>query len=288
MNFVTRFAPSPTGYLHIGHAFAAKIAHDAAHANKGRFLLRIEDTDHTRCKPEYEQAIYEDLSWLGLTWETPPRRQSDHYNDYDKILAKLIDLGLAYRCFQTRKEITASLAHARNLGPAGSGRHVYTGTALPPQEEQQKLAQGKPFAWRLSMAACKAHLGNQWSTLSFTEQGSGPDGETGAIAATPDIFGDVVIARKETGTSYHLAGVHDEAVQGITHIIRGQDLFHATHLHVLIQKLLGLPTPAYRHHRLLTDEFGKKFAKSDHSKTIQAYRTEGQSPADLIALFDKY
>jgi glutamyl-Q tRNA(Asp) synthetase len=287
MSFVTRFAPSPTGYLHIGHAFAAITAYEAAKKAGGRFLLRIEDTDHTRCRPDYEQAIYDDLAWLGLTWETPVRRQSDYYTDYDKILQELIDKGLVYRCFQTRKEIQAALASARNLtmGPDGP---VYIGTPLPPAEEAAALEAGKPFAWRLSMTACKENLGGAWHNLMFTEEDTGPEGETGTIKATPDLFGDVVIARKETGTSYHLAGVHDEAVQGISHVIRGQDLFAATHIHVLIQRLLDLPTPIYRHHRLLTDENGKKFAKSDKSKTIRAWREEGKSPADLIALFEQY
>ena len=277
--FTTRFAPSPTGYLHIGHAFAAREAFEAARAEKGRFLLRIEDTDHTRCRPEYEEAIYEDLRWLGLVWEGPVRRQSDHYADYDTALQQLVDMGVAYRCFQSRKEIAAAIAASRQTVPPGPDGPVFIGAPLPASEEQALLEQGKPFAWRLSMPRCRERLGPFWRALTFQEEGAGPDGETGTISVKPDLFGDIVIARKETGTSYHLAGVHDEALQKITHVVRGQDLFHASHIHRLLQELLGLPTPVYRHHRLITDENGRKFSKSDQSVTIRSYR-EGGTPLD--------
>ncbi len=280
-DFVTRFAPSPTGYLHLGHAFSALSAYEAAKAAKGRFILRIEDIDLVRCKPEFEQAIYEDLQWLGLQWETPVRRQSDHFSDYAEALQTLIEKNVVYRCFKTRKEIAEAIASAPHLTASGPDGPQYVGETLSDAEEQTRLDEGRPFAWRLSTARARASLDAASRALSFVEEGAGPGGETGTIPATPEIFGDPVIARKDFATSYHLAAVLDDALQGVTHVIRGVDLFHASHLHRLLQALLDLPAPIYRHHRLITDENGKRFAKRDKSVTLRALREAGTTPSDI-------
>ena len=281
--FTTRFAPSPTGLLHLGHAFSALAAYRAAKAEGGRFLLRIEDIDQDRCKPEYEDAIHEDLSWLGLQWETPVRRQSDHFDDYASALECLRDKGLVYRCFKTRREIAEAIAQAPHLSRRGPEGVPYVGAPLAAAQERSLIAEGAPFAWRLSISAAKACLGAAFDALAFTETGAGPNGETGEVKAEPGLFGDVVIARKDFGTSYHLSAVHDDAAQEITHVIRGEDLFHAAHLHVLLQALLDLPRPAYRHHRLITDENGKRFAKRDQSVTLRAIRESGAAREDVLA-----
>jgi glutamyl-Q tRNA(Asp) synthetase len=276
--FVTRFAPSPTGLLHLGHAYSAWAAHDAARTAGGKFILRIEDIDRTRCKAGFEQAIYEDLAWLGLTWEAPVRRQSAHFTDYTEALEKLRDKGVVYRCFKTRKDIADEIARAPHLTPDGPEGAQYVGAMLTAHEERSLLVEGAPFAWRLNTSRA-AHIAEKPAgPLTFIEEGAGPKGEHGTIAATPEIFGDPVIARKDFGTSYHLASVYDDAHQGITHIIRGEDLFPATHLHRLLQAVLDLPTPAYRHHHLITDETGKRFAKRDHAVTIKALRESGETP----------
>lgn len=279
--FITRFAPSPTGYLHLGHAFSALTAWRAAKDAGGQFLLRIEDIDRMRCKPEFEAAIYEDLAWLGLDWEAPVRRQSDHFGDYAAALGRLVAMGAVYRCFRTRKEVIDEIAGAPHLSADGPQGPQFVGAPLPPEDEKARLAAGEPYAWRLSMSACRERLGAAFETLDFIEEGSGPKGERGRIKARPDIFGDVIVARKDFGTSYHLASVHDDAHQGVTHVIRGEDLFHAAHLHRLLQALLGLPAPVYRHHRLITDETGKRFAKRDRATTVRALREAGASPAEL-------
>lgn len=281
--FVTRFAPSPTGYLHLGHAFSAVTAWRAARAASGRFLLRIEDIDRTRCRPEFESAIYEDLAWLGLDWEAPVRRQSDHFGDYSSALDRLIAIGVVYRCFRTRKDVLDEIARAPHLSAEGPEGPQFIGAPLAADEEAARLKAGDAYAWRLSIAACRERLGAAFGELDFIEEGSGPNGERGRIKARPEIFGDVVIARKDAGTSYHLASVHDDALQGVTHVIRGSDLFHAAHLHRLLQTLLDLPAPVYRHHRLITDAAGKRFAKRDQSATIRAQREAGASPRDLLA-----
>ncbi|MHA7872682.1 MAG: tRNA glutamyl-Q(34) synthetase GluQRS [Hyphococcus sp.] len=285
--FVTRFAPSPTGHLHLGHAYSALTAFQAAKDAGGRFLLRIEDIDQTRCRPEYEQAIYDDLTWLGLDWEQPVRRQSAHFGDYEKALHALRDKGVVYRCFKTRKEIADDIARAPHLTPDGPEGPQYVGEMLAPSEERARLSDGKPFAWRLSMTQAQDALGAAFDALTFVEEGAGPKGETGAIKATPQIFGDAIIARKDLGTSYHLASVVDDALQGVTHVIRGEDLFPATHLHRLLQALLDLPAPTYRHHRLITDEQGKRFAKRDASATLAAMRKAGATREDVLALLQK-
>lgn len=272
--FITRFAPSPTGRLHKGHAFSALTASREA---AGRFILRIEDIDPTRCRPEYEAAILEDLTWLGLDWQTPVRRQSDHLADYAVAIDALNARGLLYRCFRTRKEILDAIGDA----PHGAVEAVRPGPHSP-EEEARLLAEGRPFAWRLSLDGARADLGEAaWTALSFVEEGMGPDGETGVIRARPETAGDVVLARKDAGVAYHLAVTHDDALQGVTHVIRGQDLFEATHIQRLIQALMGWPAPVYHHHRLLTGPDGRRYAKRDRSVTLAELRTGGLTAAAL-------
>ena len=277
--FATRFAPSPTGRLHKGHAFSALTAWSAAREVGGRFILRIEDIDPTRCKPEFETAIFEDLTWLGLDWETPVRRQSEHLADYAAVIDALGARGLLYRCFRTRKDILDAIGDAPH-GPADAvrpGPHA-------PDEEARLLAEGRPYAWRLSLDRAREALGeSEWKALSFVEQGVGPDGETGVIRARPETAGDVVLARKDAGTAYHLAVTHDDALQEITHVIRGLDLFEAAHTQRLIQALMGWPAPVYRHHRLLTGPDGRRYAKRDQSVTLAELRAGGVTPEALRA-----
>ena len=277
--FVTRFAPSPTGRLHKGHAFSALTAWSAARIAGGRFILRIEDIDPTRCRPEFDAGILEDLDWLGLDWEEPVRRQSRHLDDYAAVVRDLQGRGLLYRCFRTRKEILDAIGDAPH-GPADAvrpGPH-------PAEEEARLLAEGRPFAWRLSLDRAREALGGAaWNRLGFVEEGAGPAGETGLIQARPETAGDVVLARKDAGTAYHLAVTHDDALQGVTHVVRGEDLFEATHIQVLIQALMGWPTPVYRHHRLLTGPDGRRFAKRDGSVTLARLRADGVTPEALRA-----
>ena len=275
--FATRFAPSPTGRLHKGHAFSALTAWTAAREVGGRFVLRIEDIDPTRCKPEFENAIYEDLAWLGLDWETPVRRQSEHLTDYAAVIDALNARGLLYRCFRTRKEILDAIGDA----PHGPAEAVRPGPHAP-EEEARLLAEGRPYAWRLSLDRAREALGDDaWNALSFVEEGEGPDGETGLVRARPETAGDVVLARKDAGTAYHLAVAHDDALQGITHVVRGLDLFEATHIQRLIQTLMGWPAPIYRHHRLLTGPDGRRYAKRDQSVTLAELRAGGLTPEAL-------
>ncbi len=277
--FATRFAPSPTGRLHRGHAFSALTAWRAAKEAGGRFILRIEDIDPTRCRPDFEAGIYEDLTWLGLDWETPVRRQSDHLADYAVVVEALNRRGLLYRCFRTRKEILDAIGDAPH-GPAEAARPG----PHPAEEEAQLLAEGRLFAWRLSLDRAKQTLGGAaWERLSFVEEGSGPDGETGVIKARPETAGDVVLARKDAGTAYHLAVTHDDALQRISHVIRGQDLFEATHIQRLIQALMDWPAPVYRHHRLLAGPDGRRYAKRDRSVTLAELREGGLTPEALRA-----
>ena len=271
--FVTRFAPSPTGRLHRGHAYSAIIAHDAARAAQGRFLLRIEDIDATRCRPEFEAAIHEDLAWLGLDWETPVRRQSEQMADYQAALDRLAAQGLTYRCFRTRRELAMEITRAPHSAP-----DAWRGEPLAAAEEARRLAAGEPFAWRLSMAAAEvAGL----PALTFEEIGSGPGGEAGAITVETSRVGDVVLARKDVGVAYHLAVVVDDALQGITQVIRGQDLFEATPVQRVLQTLLALPAPTYRHHRLLTGPDGKRYAKRDKAETLAELRGRGMTAGAL-------
>lgn len=271
--FVTRFAPSPTGYLHLGHAFSALTAFDSTRAEGGRFLLRIEDIDQGRARPEFETAIYEDLAWLGIEWETPVRRQSEHMDAYKQLLDGLIGRGLLYRDFRTRREIAEAIASA----PHGVGEDMFRGEALAPAEEAERLSASEPFAWRLSLKKARAALGPAYFSLVFED-------ETGVVRADPEKHGDVVVARKDFPTSYHLASVWDDALQGVTHVIRGEDLREAAHLHVLLQKLLGLPQPAYRHHRLILGHDGKRLAKRDTAAALRALRESGKTADDVRAM----
>ena len=273
--FATRFAPSPTGLLHRGHAFSALTAFDAARAASGRFVLRIEDIDATRSRPEYDAAILEDLTWLGLEWEQPVRRQSEHLADYHHAIDVLRDKGLVYRCFRTRKELDIGRAPHEPAQP-------FTGGPLHPDEEAARLDRGEAFAWRLSLDAARGALGG-FDRLDFVEEGAGPDGENSLIHARPETAGDIVLARKDVGVAYHLAVVLDDALQGITHVIRGQDLFEAAHIQRLLQALLDLPTPTYRHHRLLVGSDGKRYAKRDKAQTLRELRAAGVTPAQLRA-----
>jgi glutamyl-Q tRNA(Asp) synthetase len=273
--FATRFAPSPTGYLHRGHAFSALCAVTAAEAAGGRFLLRIEDIDRTRCRAEFEAATYEDLAWLGLKWETPVRRQSAHMDDYAAALDSLRARGLVYRCFRTRREVAEEIARAPH-GPM----EAFRGQPLQADEEARRLAAEEPFAWRLSLDAAEDALGG-FAQLAFVEEGEGPAGERGEIPARPELGGDVVLARKDVGVAYHLAVTHDDALQGVTHVVRGQDLFEATHVQRLLQALMGWPAPVYRHHRLLTGADGKRYAKRDRAETLRELRARGVKPAEL-------
>jgi glutamyl-Q tRNA(Asp) synthetase len=284
MSFVTRFAPSPTGLLHLGHAFSALTVFDTAQKEGGRFLLRIEDIDATRSRAEFESAIYEDLAWLGVRWEMPVRRQSDHLADYAAALEKLRGLGVLYRCFLTRKEIAEQSASAPHGEGEGVDRIIYTGPAHPmsADEQEERLSRGQPYAWRLSMRYSQDLLGEEFARLVFIEQNEGSNEER-IVSAHPEIHGDVILGRKDALASYHIAVVHDDALQGVTHVIRGEDLRASTHVHALMQKLLGLPSPVYRHHRLLTGPDGKRYAKRDRSLTLASLRAEGLSPADIRA-----
>ncbi len=276
-----RFAPSPNGCLHLGHAFSALLNADLARASGGRLLLRIEDIDATRCRPEYELATYEDLAWLGVEWETPVRRQSDHLDAYRAALAKLEALGLIYPAFESRTEI-ARLAASENWprDPDGAPLYPGTGKAVSAEERHRRIKAGEPYALRLDMDAALARAG----ALNWRETGEGPGGERGVIAADAAAWGDVVLARRDVPTSYHLSVVVDDALQGVTQVVRGNDLFYATSVHRLLQVLLGLPQPMYRHHRLILDESGKKLSKSTQATGLRELRRKGVTPADIRRL----
>jgi glutamyl-Q tRNA(Asp) synthetase len=282
---VFRFAPSPNGLLHLGHACSALLNFDLARRSGGRFLLRIEDIDANRCRPEYEAAIYEDLAWLGIAWETPVRRQSDHLADYRAALDRLAAMGLLYPSFESRAEI-AALVKAREadgIWPRDpDGGPLYPGAAksLPVDERERRLRSGAAYALRLDMdAACRLA-----GDLSWTERGSGPDGETGDLVARPEAWGDVILARKDTPTSYHLSVVIDDALQGVTDVVRGQDLFWSTAVHRLLQKILDLPQPVYRHHDLIRDGAGKKLSKSSEATGLRDLRARGMTVEEVRGL----
>jgi glutamyl-Q tRNA(Asp) synthetase len=282
---VFRFAPSPNGYLHLGHAYSALLNFDLARRAGGRFLLRIEDIDAARCRPEFEAAIYQDLAWLGISWETPVRRQSEHFSSYRDAVEKLVARGLTYPSFESRAEIARLVAQkeAEASWPRDpDGAPLYPGTAksLPANERKRLIEEGVPYAWRLDMAAVRARAGD----LGWTEHGEGPDGERGAVTARPEAWGDAVLARKETPTSYHLSVVIDDALQGVTEVVRGQDLFWSTSVHRLLQDLLGLPQPVYRHHRLIRDAAGQKLSKSTAATGLRELRAQGATPADIRRL----
>ena len=272
------FAPSPNGYLHLGHALSALLNHDMARAAGGRLLLRIEDIDEARCRPEYEAAIYQDLEWLGIEYERPVRRQSEHFGEYRAALEKLVSEGLVYPAFESRAEIARLVAANGTDWPRDpDGAPLYPGNArdLSAAERQRKIESGEPYALRLDLSAA---LFRTQIPLRWTEKSRGTLREN---SATPERWGDVILGRKETPASYHLACVLDDALQGVTHIVRGLDLYEATSIHRLLQEILGLPAPAYHHHRLILDADGKKLAKRDPSTTLRDLRGQGVSAADV-------
>jgi glutamyl-Q tRNA(Asp) synthetase len=282
---VFRFAPSSNGYLHLGHAYSALLNFDLARDTGGRFLLRIEDIDATRCRPEFETAIYEDLTWLGIAWETPVRRQSEHLSDYRDAVAKLSAQDLVYPAFESRAELARLVARREANGPwprDPDGVPLYPGTAksLSPDARARLLESSAPLALRLDMIAASARAGE----LGWIEHGEGSHGESGAVAARPEGWGDVILSRKETPTSYHLSVVIDDALQGVTEVVRGQDLFWSTSMHRLLQQLLGLPQPVYRHHRLILDAAGRKLSKSTQATGLRELRASGATPADIRRL----
>jgi glutamyl-Q tRNA(Asp) synthetase len=282
---VFRFAPSPNGYLHLGHAYSALLNFDSARRAGGRFLLRIEDIDTARCKPEFETAIYQDLAWLGMTWETPVRRQSGHLADYRQAIDRLAAQGLVYPSFESRAEMARLVAQREAHAPwprDPDGVPLYPGAAksLSAGERARLLESGMRYALRLDMAAACARAG----ALGWIEHGEGPGSETGTVAARPQAWGDVILARKETPTSYHLSVTIDDALQGVTDVVRGQDLFWSTSVHRLLQRLLGLPQPAYRHHRLIHDGEGRKLSKSTQATGLRELRAAGATPADVHSL----
>ncbi|ERT97993.1 hypothetical protein P041_01518 [Brucella sp. 04-5288] len=283
---VFRFAPSPNGQLHLGHAYSALLNANMAEQSGGRFLLRMEDIDTARCTPALEQGIYDDLHWLGLRWETPVRRQSEHFGEYRNALTKLADKGLVYPAFLSRSEVRKRISEACARGddwpsdPDGTPLYPQDERIMSEKEQMEHIVSGAPYAWRLDMDKALASAGEP---LFWNESGAGPDGETGRLAADPARWGDVVIARKDTPTSYHLSVVVDDALQGITHIVRGRDLFHATSVHRLLQKLLGLPEPLYHHHDLVLGEDGQKLSKSRKDTALASLREQGWTPADIRA-----
>jgi len=290
---VFRFAPSPNGYLHLGHAYSALLNFDSARRTGGRFLLRIEDIDSTRCRPEFEAAIHEDLAWLGIGWETPVRRQSEHLSVYRDAVEKLAAQGLVSPGFESRAEIARLVAErdARAPWPRDpDGAPLYPGAAklLPSDERARLLESGAPYALRLDMEAAFAKISAKIfakaGALTWIEHGEGPEGETGIVTAGAEAWGDVVLARKETPTSYHLAVVIDDALQGVTDVVRGQDLFWSTSVHRLLQALLGLPQPAYRHHRVMLDAAGRKLSKSTEATGLRELRSQGATSADIRRL----
>ncbi len=302
MTFVTRFAPSPTGPLHLGHAYSALLASEIAIAEGGEFLLRIEDIDRSRSRLMWEDQIYEDLRWLDLHWPEPVMRQSARSAIYEKALDDLWVQGLLYPCTCNRRDILAAASAPQEGAPLhGPDGIIYPGTCRGTLKERGSGGDRRPtdIPLRLDISAATQKAASLFkdrtkpggpvkSVASFTELGEGPNGETGVIEFTPEemetCIGDVVLSRRDMGTSYHLSVVLDDAAQGVTHVVRGQDLFEATRIHVLLQALLGLPTPFYHHHRLIRDDTGKRLAKRDDARAIAKYRAEGASPGDIRAM----
>lgn len=290
---VERFAPSPNGFLHLGHAYSAIMAHDAARAAGGRFLLRIEDLDAGRARPEFEAAILEDLTWLGLRWEAPVLRQSARAPAHAAALARLAAQGLLYPCSCTRRDIAEAAAAPQEVSPGiapapeGPDGAPYPGTC-----REGGADPARPHALRLDMGRTLAALGGAAAVarLGFLELGEGPEGQHGPQRLDPDWLlvrcGDPVLARKEGGAAYHLAVTVDDAWQGVTHVTRGRDLFAAAHLHRLLQAALGAPTPVYRHHRLIRDAAGRRLAKRDRDAGIRELRAAGETPEGLRRRLD--
>lgn len=272
---ITRFAPSPTGWLHLGHAYAAVFAHEEARQANGRFLVRLDDLDLTRVRPVYEEAVFEDLTWLGLTWEPPIRKQSDHFEDYRDALRRLEALGLLYPCFCTRREIQEEIARA-GLAPQGPDGPPYPGTCrrLAADQVAEQMASGRDYAMRLDLGKALDLAGRDLEWLDLNH---------GRMTADPTPLGDVVLSRKETPTSYHLAVVVDDFAQEITLVTRGEDLLPSTHLHRILQALLDLPVPTWKHHRLITDETGKRLAKRDDARSLRSLREAGWTPDQVRA-----
>ena len=279
---VFRFAPSPNGHLHLGHAYSALFGHEVARRAGGRFLLRIEDIDLERSRPEFEAAIYEDLEWLGIEWERPVRRQSEHLPDYADALRRLQELGAVYPCFDSRKEIAAAVEASGETARDPDGVYIYPGLCrdMPAEVASSRIAAGEPYALRLNMqkaiALAEAKLAGPLCFRSF-----GADFCVDTRNAAPERWGDIVLSRKERPATYHVAVVTDDALQGITHVTRGMDLFAATDIHRLLQVLLDLPEPLYCHHRLIRDPGGRKLAKSHRDKALRSLRAEGATPETI-------
>lgn len=285
--FVCRFAPSPNGRLHLGHAYSALVNAAAARAARGTFLLRMEDIDATRCRPEYEAGILEDLAWLSIVPDAPPRRQSEHFADYAAALTKLEALGLVYPAFESRSDILRAVRaleietgrpHPRD--PDGAPLFPFPRAGLSDGARAARRAAGEPFVLRLDMAQARAGLD---APLAWREARGTPDGPLKEVPADPARWGDVILARRDVPTSYTLSVVVDDAAQGISHVIRGMDLFHATAVHRLLQHLLGLPAPVYHHHRLILDETGRKLSKSNDATSLAALRAAGVTAHDIRA-----
>ena len=283
---VFRFAPSPNGLLHLGHARSAMLDHALARGLGGRFLLRLEDIDTTRCRPEYEGAIRDDLSWLGLDWDGVPRRQSEHFAAYGEALERLKAMGVIYPSFLGRGEIRARVVAVEAAGrrwprdPDGAPYYPGDERDLDAAARAARLAREPHVVWRLDTRRALARTG----ALTWRETGAGPAGETGRITADPAAWGDPVLARWEVPTSYHLSVVVDDALQGVTHVVRGCDLFHATSVHRLLQALLGLDVPIYHHHSLVTDAAGRKLSKSDADTALAQLRAAGAGVDDIRRL----
>lgn len=282
-----RFAPSPNGRLHLGHACSALVNSEAARRMGGTFLLRMEDIDATRCRPEFERGILDDLAWLGVAPDAPPRRQSEHFADYAAALARLEAMGLVYPAFESRSDIAravieqeAATGRPAPRDPDGAPLFPFPRNALGAAERAARRAAGAPFVLRLDMAAAIAAAGGP---PGWAEAQGAPEGPLRRVQGDPAAWGDVVLARKDVPTSYHLSVVVDDAAQAITHVIRGMDLFHATSVHVLLQRLLGLPTPVYHHHRLILDDSGHKLSKSNSATSLAALRAAGVTPEDVRA-----
>lgn len=275
---VFRFAPSPNGYLHLGHAYSALLNAKMARDSGGRLLLRIEDIDRARCRPEYQRAIYDDLAWIGLTWEEPVRRQSEHLSDYADALESLRKRDLIYPCFCTRGDIAQAIANQRGWPRDPDGSPIYPGTCrtLSEADRAARLARGERAAWRLDMQRAVALVG----PIAWREYGTGNSARK--IACEPLAWGDVVLARRDIGTSYHVSVVADDAKQGITDVVRGKDLYAATGVHRVLQTLLGLPAPLYHHHELIMDASGHKLSKSRKSPTLRELRAAGTTAEEIV------
>ncbi len=281
---IFRFAPSPNGELHLGHAYSALLNAEMARKADGRLLLRIEDIDTARCTPEFEAGIYRDLEWLGIEWDGQVRRQSEHFAEYGRLLERLIAEELVYPAFMSRGEMRAHIAEAEGRGrtwprdPDGVPLYPGLDKALSSRERKRRMTDSEPFAWRLDTATAMARAGK---SLTWTEFSGSDMDSARKVDARPDLWGDVVLGRRDTPTSYHLSVVADDALQGITHVVRGMDLFAATGIHRLLQELLGLPEPAYFHHRLILGPDGRKLSKSFRDTGLNALRNAGRTPDDV-------